>query len=289
MWENTIELRSILCQGWHRDDFELIIIDESTTAENAELYNSVANDINIQYIHVSDWYKARSENLFVHKNDRVNHSIHYNWGIKNANANIICILNGEVVHIANTLDSFYATPDRSIKHATMRNIDRCSIQHYVRDVNTYPIDENKVSFTSWFSHPEKPGFHEFNTGSIHKKQLERLRGMDERYMAGWQCETNELLDRLERCDIQLEYDEDLLLGHIEHDKPDSNWATIPSDQYRAAQRVRHMMDAGYYDDDIRRIRYYRPGTEKPPLIANPDGWGIFPEEITTRTMKEVIQ
>jgi glycosyltransferase involved in cell wall biosynthesis len=280
------EFDSLIHQSMPKDDFELVIVDESTDPEVPLLIWSYTDKLNIKYIHASGW--KSSDKVHCQESGKIAHSMYHNWNIKQAEGEIILIEAGEFMHIGDSLYELYL-PHQS---------QRCVVQGIIRDIKydaaigfgydkpTSTLREDHI-WGQWFGHPEHtPLYDEMAFSSAKRTDLLRLNGCDEAFMLGTQCEVGEVFRRLRRSGCEVVWTKDIVGGHIEHERRDQD---VNSENYRAAMYNRRLLDQGYYGGSP-KVKYYRPGTEPRPLVANEGKEiGIFPEEVHIWSLAETLR
>lgn len=260
---NEAELASLASQSFPKEDFEFLVVDESTDRRTPEIFKKYSDILNIRYWRFSGWRKPDS--VFVMPSGKISHSMYLNFLLDRARGKVILLEAGEFVHMRNSLEMLCDPHERHpglVVHATIRNVDRRFLDSY--DINT--------CWTSWFAHPEyTPLYDEMACSSVRRSNLTRICGFDESFMGGLQCEVGEIYRRLVRCGMETIFTSELYVGHIEHPPTDR---TEDPGTYRAFQRNRRLLDSGFHDYSP-KVKYCRPGTNLLPVVTDRNTHGRF--------------
>lgn len=289
VFANRVELMSLARQTLAPERFEIVIIDESTTGELPALIKQFQSRLHIQYRHVTEWPQTGT----IHRAavGRVSHSIHLNAALTLARGRVIMIEAGEYVHLPESLEMMmepHQVPGQSpcVVHAQVRDLKGHLIteEQWNQDLRT--LTTRTDCWGQWFAHPtHTPLYDEMACSSVRTDLLRKIGGMDETFMSGLQCEVGEVLRRLVRCGATVQFTPTLVAGHLEHPRYDRS---VGPDDYRAMQRNRRLLDQGYWESNP-KVKYYRPGTEKRPIVANQRRtMGIFPSEVEQWSLQETL-
>lgn len=175
-------------------DFEIIAVDDaSTPEERIEDLMEVYPELKV--IRVKEegkWYK--------------NSCIPYNIGIKKAIGDIILLQNPECLHVHDILsymvenvnDSNYIATstysvDKRITDNVLPHLSRLGIRNLF---STLPQQKARNNDIGWYNHSVyRPVYYHFCAG-ITRKNIEKLRGFDERYASGIGYEDDEFVYRI---------------------------------------------------------------------------------------------
>src|SRR3990167_3308335 len=95
------ELASIQLQRWNPRDYEIIILDDSTTTALPEVVkqfrDEMAPSLPIRFVHFHGW--RHSPMLHVGPNGRRSIALHLNYRLRMARGKIILLVIGEFLHI----------------------------------------------------------------------------------------------------------------------------------------------------------------------------------------------
>lgn len=286
------ELASIQLQRWDPRDYEIIMLDDSTTTALPEVVRQFrdAGGMPIRFVHFHGW--MRSPSLHVGPNGRRSIALHLNYGLRMARGTVILLVIGEFLHIGQTLHEMtdvHQTHSALIYHGCVRDLRKEIVEDrgWIARHETASLRRQEDAWRTWFVHPVHAPLHEeFVFSSMRAQQLRWIGGFDERFLAGLECELGESARRLARAGCVVRYSDQILAGHIEHSRTGRD---LDPSNYRAAQRARRLMDQGYWETNP-KVKYYRPGTEKRPIRANADGdWGTLPPGVEVWSLEETLQ
>jgi hypothetical protein len=276
---NWCELKSLSLQHFPKDEFEVICMDDSTTAETPKVFKEFSNEMNIKFYHFDGWDRVpqdyRKNHLYVGPTGKKDVAMHMNYGLARADGDLIFMEWGEFVHMGETL-----------LEVTGRHDNAPNLVYYpaVRSVTPEALEAHM-----WHRHPEAlwtrpdiwgeyrcpPGeggtdiTHGMMCSITRKVVLERLGGCEETWQKStkWDICDEELARRIHRSDCIIQCSDKVLMASIDHDPGDSVTRSTTADEYRGKMRSRRMKDSGWWGNCI-KFPYYRPGTEKQHLIAN---------------------
>jgi GT2 family glycosyltransferase len=174
-------------------NFEIIAVDDASCAEERiEDLMEVFPELKVIRVEEKDkWYK--------------NSCIPYNIGIKNAIGDIILLQNPECLHVHDVLsymvenvnDSNYITAstysvDKRVTDNIIPHLSRLGIRNLF---STLP-QQKATNDIGWYNHSVyKPTYYHFCAG-ITRKNIEKLKGFDERYAPGIGYEDDEFVYRI---------------------------------------------------------------------------------------------
>ena len=274
---NEIELNSLVYQNYPKDDYELVVLDDSTTIDTPSVFKKFEDRINIQFYHFDNWKKSSTH--YVGVTGRLNLTPHVNLGIRKAQGNIIILEAAESVHIGESLFYFEKIHE---SHPTTTYIPAL-----------WEVDKDAFELYNWVQHPENlwqnprawktkknptnsdmiTDAYGFLTISMRKAQWLRLGGMYESTMPGYDlwcgCEDEMLMRRILRSDCKVIMGDKYIMGPIWHPPNTSADYTTNNEEYKGKIRARIHKDAGYTGHHTYN-KYYRPGTEKLPIKADTD-------------------
>ncbi len=196
----------------HRDDCEVIIVDDGSSGEDTIENIGELFDLDIKVKHIDEnerWWK--------------NPCIPYNMGFDEARGEFIVIQNPETLHFGDVLSHAFANisdskwlsygcyainkaiTDRLPTEKQMLNDHRADLKDYI-EWATFPLVQTpayKTDETGWYNHPRvrRTGFHFLAVTS--RKNLEELNGFDERYAHGACWDDDEIVRRVKRKGLQL--------------------------------------------------------------------------------------
>ena len=260
---NECELRSLVCQRFPKDEYELIVLDDSTTPETPRIFKEFSNDLNIRFVHFDGWDAVPAGSYYVAPNGRKGVAFHVNYGIHLALGDVILVDGGEMVHLGETLYEMTDPHDvhpALLFHAGAQNVTEEGLRTY--DWHDHPLAlVRRHSIWGTLACPPMTDDLEGLIGaSVRAAWLHRIGGYDETYYGGLGCDDEEMARRLRRAGVTIRSSNRVLFGHIEH-PPQSGLADFvqESSAYRALRRNRLAKDAGYWKEQ-ERVSYYRPGT-----------------------------
>jgi GT2 family glycosyltransferase len=192
----------------HFDDPEIIIVDDASTERIDDI-----EGINLIRIEPKDkwWINGGS--------------IQYNIGFSHATGDIIIIQNPECIHCGDILSytnklkrnsyfsfaaysldyhlDYVGFPLRSLREKIFNEPQRCQVVHH-----------------GWYNHSiYRPEALHFCT-AIHRKDLERIGGFDERYANGVGFDDNDLVRRINKAGIKISIIDDPFVIHQKHERTD---------------------------------------------------------------------
>lgn len=288
------ELASIQLQQWDPHDYEIIILDDSTTVALPEVVKQFRDEMQprlpIRFVHFHGW--SPTARLHVGPNGRRSIALHLNYGLRMMRGRIVLLAIGEFLHIGQTLrdmtDAHGAHPSL-VYHGCVRDLRKTIVDQrtWLFRQDTAFLLEQDDAWGEWFVHPTHTPLHEeFVFSSVRAEQLRRIGGFDEDFLAGLECELGESARRMTRAGCAVCYSNTIVAGHIEHDR---HGRDLETSNYRAAQFARRLMDQGYWEKNP-KMKYYRPGTERRPIRANRDGrWGVLPPDVEVWSLEETLR
>lgn len=282
------ELESICQQTFPRNEYEIIMLDDSTTTALPQVVTRYQRRLPIRFVHFHGW--QCSPTLHVGSNGRRSMTFHLNYGLQMARGDITLLALGEFLHIGSTLHEMTAVHDKHhalIYHGCVRDLKRTVLDHQTWRQDTSCFLDDEIVWGQWVVHPQHTPLHdEFVFSSVKTTHLRWVGGFDECFLSGLECELGESYRRLVRAGCEVQYSSDVVAAHIEHDRAGRD-LELPN--YLAAQRARRLFDQGYWEQSP-KVKYYRPGTEKRPVRANRDRlWGMLPCGVETWTLEETVQ
>lgn len=285
------ELASIQLQRWDSAEYEVIILDDSTTTALPRVIQSSRDEgMPLRFIHFHGW--TRSPTTHIGPNGRRSIALHLNYGLRMARGDVVLVVIGEFLHIGSTLhemaDVHQAHPSL-VYHGCVRDLKHEVVdqREWVARQDTAYLADQDDAWGQWFVHPVHTPLHEeFVFSSMRTKHLRWIGGFDEVFVAGLECELGESARRMARAGCDVQYSCRVVGGHIEHERAGRD---LDPANYRAAQRARRLMDQGYWAKNP-KVKYYQPGTEKRPIRANVGhDWGTLPPGVEVWSLEETLR
>jgi hypothetical protein len=293
---NRYELESLRRQHFDPDEYEIIVMDDSTTSATPRVFKEYS-DLPIRFTHFEGW--EPSDTHHVGPTGKLSTSIHLNHAIDIAQGHIVIIQFAECVHLGESLHHIWSI------HKEHPNLV------YIPAI--YAISPEALSIHNWEQHPEllwsRPEIWGRKVNPANMDMIEDTKGalvlsMPLRYiraMGGFteaplpdypmpcDCEDEDLVRRVLRSDAVVKMGGKYIFALIEHDVHESATNTTTSIDYRARMATRIRKDAGY-TGNLNSYPYYRPGTDKIPLRAD-DIWGtgIIPDNVRVMNLDDTIE
>jgi hypothetical protein len=283
---NWCELMSLKVQNYPPEDFEVICVDDSTTDETPIVFDSFKDDMNIQFYRFTGWEDIsendRKAHQYVGPQGKLSTALHLNYALSKATGKYIVVEWGEMIHLGESLFDIQNAIESYNNPATV----------YIPPLHS--IDEESLRTHDWRKHPEalwsRPDIWreivcpcDMETLQDHqgalavamrREQLERLGGFNESplegYDCGWDLDDEDLVRRLLRSDANVVVGNKYNMAMIDHGSDASVTHATNAADYRGKMRNRIRKDGGYWGNQS-KYPYYRPGTEKTPLIAQDTG------------------
>lgn len=290
---NQCELRSLACQRFPTDEYELIVLDDSTTPETPKVFREFSDRLNIRFVHFDGWDRIPSDHYYVGPNLRKSLSCHFNYGIRMARGDVIFLDIGEMVHLGETLYELtdpHETHPALLFHAGAQDLTEDGLRTHDWHDHPHALLRRPDVWGVIACPPMTDNLEGLIGASIRTKWLHRIGGFDEAFHCGIGGEDEELARRLRRASLTIRSSNRILLGHIAHPSQ-SGLADFVGEplNYRALRRNLLAKDAGYWDEQ-ERVRYYRPGTEKSYVRANVDRtWGQLPCGVEEWPLDETVE
>ena len=182
-------------ENYKKYNFEVIIVDDNSTSEHN--LNDIINnyEYNINYITIDKKEKG----------DRINPSVPYNIGFKNAKGKKVIIQNPECIHVGDLLKTLN-------DNLTYNNYIAFSCYNCISDELTNELLENtslinNIDFHNknkqnnnfiWYNHPRYRPVHFHFCAAIMNDNLKILGGFNEEFAKGHSYDDNELLLSIEK-------------------------------------------------------------------------------------------
>tara|TARA_R100000329_G_C7613123_1_gene217625 strand:+ start:911 stop:1702 length:792 start_codon:yes stop_codon:yes gene_type:complete len=159
----------------------------------------------------------------------VNPCIPYNIGFSNVDSDVIIIQNPECLHMGdiisyvseNIVDNKYMVFNCYSVNKPMTNVlGVCNTQDEIKTVVTPFLPAfNGDGNIGWYNHSVYRPVHYHFCSAITYKDLKKIKGFDERFSQGVGFDDNEMLERIDRSDIQLHEvnSEELVAIHQYHE------------------------------------------------------------------------
>ena len=290
---NECELRSLACQHFPKDEYELIVLDDSTTSETPAVFRAFSGELNIQFVHFDGWDRVPPETYYVGPNLRKSLSFHLNYGIRMALGEIVFLDIGEMVHLGETLYELTEPHDvypALLFHAGAQDLTEDGLRTHSWHDHPHALLRRSEIWGQLACPPMTDDLEGMIGASVKAAWLSRVGGFDETFQQGIGAEDEELARRLRRAGVEIRSSHRIMLGHIAHPSQSGLADFVDeSPNYRALRRNLVAKDAGYWAEQ-ERVRYYRPGTEKAPIRANSDrAWGQVPSGLDVWTLDDTIE
>lgn len=289
---NECELRSLVCQHFPKDEYELIVLDDSDRSDTPRVFRSFDGDLNIRFVHLHGWDRVLAGH-HVGPRGRKSLAPHLNYGIQRSRGDLIWISLGEMVHLGETLYEMTAPHDAHpslLLHAGAQDITEDGLRSHDWADHPHALLRRSDIWGTIACPPMSIDIEGMIGATLRASHVRRVGGFDEQYARDTiGCEDEELARRLRRSGLDVRSTARIVLGHVAH-PASSGLPEFVSDvtNYRALRRARLRKDAGYWHE-ADRVRYYRPGTERVPIRANRDGtWGQLPAELELWSLEETI-
>lgn len=187
-----------------RNDFEVIIIEDSKNVSDKSMHNQLLSiisrysDIYIRVI--SDPIKS------------YNPSTKYNLGVREASGEIILLTNPEVPHISDVL--------KFIDNSDMNNlyvICACQAVHTIKNGASFKDCEFK--FYMWYQHTQyRDVRYHFCTVISKDNYLNKVKGFNEIFIKGIAYDDDNFVKRVQKSGMIMLPVDDLVTFHIEHSR-----------------------------------------------------------------------
>lgn len=283
---NECELRSLVCQHFPTDEYEIIVLDESTEASAPLVFRSFQDQLPIRFVHFEGW--RPTPEFYMSYNGGKNLSLHLNYGIQQARGDIILIENGEMIHLG---ESLYAMTEPHLQHPALlyhgavKNVLEDGARTHNWFQHPQALFERPDIWGEWMVTPRTDDLEGLIFASARQAVLRRIGGYDQDYDRGESCGDEEMARRLRRAGCDVISSPMMVAAHLDHPRQDY---TADPDFYRHRMANRLRKDRGYWEPG-QRHRYYRPGTEKARLRANVGvEWGTMPPWVSCWTLDETI-
>lgn len=187
-----------------RDDFEIIISEDTKNRDNVERHQKL-NDI------INKYSEKLKITLILDPCVAINPATRYNRGVEVAKGSILIITNPETPH---TMDIFKELD--MVDFSNTYIVCACSAMHLVEDKGNFFDNEHK--FYMWYQHTvhRNANFH-FCT-AISKENYNKIGGFDEGYSKGLGFDDNNFVKRVEVGGLKIVPRDDLVTYHIEHSR-----------------------------------------------------------------------
>lgn len=287
---NFIEIKSLALQRFDPRDYEVIVLDDSTTTETPAVFDRFRSQLNLRFFHFHGW--DRAEDVFVGPHGRKSLATHMNYGIRKARGEIIILESGEYVHLGESLQAMWEVHQDTKKllyHGGVRTIETNAFESHNWDQHPEALFQRQDIWGEVICPPYVSDPEGFSFCSVPRSLLMALGGYDHAFTQGYGCEDEELIRRIRQSGAMMGSASRYIVGHLSHEDAQGAQGTQPPVNYRAMQRNRLLKDQGYYEDDT-RVKYYRPGIEKRPIVAN-EGlrWGRLPRGVECWTLDETLE
>ena len=188
----------------NRDDFEVIIVEDSKNKDNEELHNKLLSTI--------DMYKERLKiRCIIDPKISYNPSSKYNKGTNESSGSILVLTNPEVPHVSDVL-SFIDKSDMS----NLYIICACKAMHISKFGGCFKDSEFK--FYMWYQHTQHRDVRYHFCTVISKDNYNKIKGFDERYCSGIAYDDDNFVKRVQKAGLIMLPVDDLVTYHIEHSR-----------------------------------------------------------------------
>lgn len=190
--KQTINTLNYFNEAYLKYNFEVIIVDDNSTDEHdlTNIYKTY--NYPIKYIKITKEEKG----------DRINPSVVYNKGFREAEGNMVIIQNPECIHVGDLLNLFK-------KNVTHDNYVAASCYNCASEELTHELLNdlsliNNVNFHNrnsfhWYNHPRFRPVHYHFCAAMMNDNLKVLGGFDEDFADGHSYDDNEFLLSIEHC------------------------------------------------------------------------------------------
>lgn len=287
---NWCELMSLVRQRLSRDQYEILVLDDSTTTDTPKIYKEFQRHLPIRFFHFHGWRSGAT--CYVGPDQVKSLSFHFNYGLRHAQGDIVLIEAGEMVHLAPLEEMIDPHMNHTglLCHGGVKDIREEGLRTHNWATHPESLWERPDIWGELLVPPSREGALELNGFlylSLRRALALRVGGFDEAFAQdGFDCEDEEFTRRLQRSGCETRSLARIMAGHVSHDKRE--WTSTPAlYRYRLANRVKK--DQGYWEPEW-RAPYYRPGTEKRPITANAGySWGSVPRGVDVWTLGETIE
>lgn len=198
-------LHSFLHHYLDRDDFEVIIIEDSKNRRNGAEHNAL--------VEVVEWFRETIPILLLQADDRngCNASALYNLGSEFARGAFLVITNPEVMHVSNVLFGFDQEMDINPLAYVMCacfSIDKTRFMNY---------DASEVE-GHWYQHSQHRDVQCHFCSVISKAMYDNIGGFDDAYSKGMCFDDDDFKNKIKSANIPMVSRDDLITLHLFHDK-----------------------------------------------------------------------
>lgn len=202
-----------LSQSFYKD-FEIVIVDDFSNEENS-IVNLPKEFPNLTF-QIIEMKNVVSEKYYC------NPCVPYNVGLRASNGDKIIIQNPECCHMGDVIsyvDKFLNDEKYFAFHCFGCDRNDLKLLHNGFDIN---LDRQGPSKARWYNHKiHRPVAYHF-TSAITRKNLIELNGFDERFASGLNYDDDELVQRIKRKGLNIEFIEDPYVIHQYHGKSGKN-------------------------------------------------------------------
>jgi hypothetical protein len=189
----------------NRDDFEVLIVEDSKNAKDSTEHQKLLdiinkfNELNIK--HLISWY-----------DDCYNPAPSFNFAARASLGEFLVITNPECMHSVDILTGFdsHFSIDRNL-YVVCACQDVSWSGSHIEDFSSF-----KCTFIEWYQHTQRNSRLLHFCSAISKENFNAIAGFDEEFKKGIAYEDNDFINRVKRNKIQVIGDDNLLVYHLSH-------------------------------------------------------------------------
>ena len=211
-------LQSIAMLAYDKREFEVIICDYMSTDRIEDVIKIFVNDINIKHV-IIDPNKYRYGKVYMY-NGKCNPALAQNIGANVASGSTLILSSPEIVHwyanlhnadgIEDLENKFVYGKVIEYKEKTLYDMHGSKVFYVINK-----LDSGKV-LCDWKFNGIKLAV--YFIGLISRRKFLDVGGIDESYMGGIAYEDEDFGNRMDRSEIELEYNPNICGVHLEHDR-----------------------------------------------------------------------
>ena len=172
--------------------FEVIIVDDNSTPEHD------IEEITKKYSYPIKYIKISPEE----KKDRINPSVVYNKGFRQAEGKLVVIQNPECIHVGDLLKLFEknVTHDNYVAASCYNCASQKLTEELLNDLTLINnVDYHNRNSFHWYNHPDYRPVHYHFCAAMMNDNLKILGGFDEDFADGHSYDDNEILLSIKHC------------------------------------------------------------------------------------------
>jgi hypothetical protein len=205
-------LQSFLRQYSNRNDYEIVIIEDSKNVKNQSYHSKLVNILN--------QFKTLSiQHLQYQERELFNPAILFNYGVKRSLGEILIITNPECYHEVNILKGL---DEEFSKDQNIYVVCACQSVNLLDKVvisadGSISIKPINYQFEQWYQHTQYNDRRLHFCTAITKNNFLRIGGFDENYANGVAYDDDDFRNTiLERSGLKVIPRDDLIVSHINH-------------------------------------------------------------------------